>query len=76
MPHDCKGRLIEVGDVVRGTGYNLKHQITGAVVGVTPGAEACNVSIATIIANNQHYTEYGTAVEFEIMQKKDGTIPE
>ncbi len=48
MPHDCKGRLIEVGDMVKGRGYNVKHEIIGPVISVTPGAESCNISLAVV----------------------------
>jgi hypothetical protein len=45
MPHDCKGRLVEVGDIVKGKGYNVMHDIIGPVVHVTPGATTCNVQV-------------------------------
>lgn len=47
MPHDCKGRLIERGDIVRGKGYNIKHEIVGEVLTVVPDSDSCNVQIAT-----------------------------
>lgn len=46
MPHYKNGREAKVGDQVLGRGYNVKHIISGVVVGITPGAECCNVEIA------------------------------
>jgi hypothetical protein len=38
MPHYKDGREAKVGDLVRGSGYNVKEPITGFVVAVKPGA--------------------------------------
>lgn len=51
MPHDVKGRLVEAGDVVKGRGYNVKHEIVGPVVSVSPGASTCNVQVAYAAAH-------------------------
>lgn len=47
MPHDRNGKLVEVGDIVMGRGYNVKHDIIGPVVNVTE-AESCNLTIAVV----------------------------
>jgi hypothetical protein len=39
MPHDCRGTVLKVGDHVR---------IVGRVVGVTPGADTCNLEVEII----------------------------
>ena len=54
MPHYRDGTPTQVGDVVKGTGYNLKNpdgtkrEFVGQVVGVVPGSEACNIQVAYI----------------------------
>lgn len=54
MPHYKDGTETKVGDVVRGTGYNVKdaagnlREIVGTVVGVTPGSASCNIQVAYI----------------------------
>lgn len=45
MPHYKDGTEALVGDVARGTGYNIKHEIIGTVLQVFP-ADTCNLRIA------------------------------
>lgn len=91
MPHDCKGRLVEVGDIVKGKGYNVKHEIIGPVVSVTHGIDTCNIQVAyPVLHRDAHFTgygyvragsvlqasvEYGQADAFEILEKEDGSLP-
>ncbi len=49
--HYANGRAAKAGDVVRGKGYNIKHEITGILVHATPGASACNCQVATVTKN-------------------------
>ncbi|HEV8642154.1 MAG TPA: hypothetical protein VGV13_13725 [Methylomirabilota bacterium] len=78
MPHYRDGTEANVGDVVRGRGYNIGHEIIGKVLSITPGAETCNLSIACIAAPSVIYRadvghgvqvvptiEYGEAAAFE-----------
>lgn len=50
--HYANGRESKLGDVVVGKGYNVKDQagqlkrLVGIVVGLTPGAECCNIRVA------------------------------
>lgn len=44
MPHDKNGKLVEIGDIVMGRGYNLKHDIIGPVIDVN-SAESCNLTV-------------------------------
>ncbi|HOD84912.1 MAG: hypothetical protein BWX88_05122 [Planctomycetes bacterium ADurb.Bin126] len=50
--HYANGREAKLGDVVIGKGYNVKDEkgelkvIHGVVVGLTPGADCCNIRIA------------------------------
>lgn len=51
MPHYKDGTEAKLGDVVKGKGYNIKHEITGVLVGLKPGEKVCNVTIATVTHN-------------------------
>ena len=44
--HYKDGTQAQLGDTVRGFGYNVKHEIQGVVVGLTPGSDTCNIQIA------------------------------
>jgi hypothetical protein len=46
MPHYKDGTPAQPGDLVVGRGYNVSYQISGVVVGVTPGANTCNIQVA------------------------------
>jgi hypothetical protein len=48
--HYANGRAAKVGDLVRGKGYNLKHEFTGVLLSANPATTACNCTIATITA--------------------------
>jgi hypothetical protein len=51
MPHYADGTPANVGDVVKGKGYNAKDQqgnlkeIIGVVAHVMPGSTACNIQV-------------------------------
>ncbi len=47
MSHYKDGTEAKVGDLVRGKGYNVPHEIIGRVVNVRPG-ESCTLSIAFV----------------------------
>ncbi|MGA3113500.1 MAG: hypothetical protein ABSF90_03600 [Syntrophobacteraceae bacterium] len=49
MPHDRNGKLVEVGDIVMGRGYNVKHDIIGPVLDVT-AAGSCNLTVGIVKA--------------------------
>lgn len=51
--HYANGRAANIGDVVRGKGYNIKHEITGLLLSANPAATACNCTIATVSVNSQ-----------------------
>jgi hypothetical protein len=52
--HYANGREAKFGDLVKGRGYNLKHEFTGVVCNLRPdskdseGKGTCNISIATV----------------------------
>lgn len=51
--HYSNGRAAKAGDVVRGKGYNIKHEITGLLVFANPAATACNCQVATVTKTSQ-----------------------
>lgn len=46
--HYANGRAAKAGDVVRGKGYNIKHEIVGLLVFASPQSTACNCQVATV----------------------------
>lgn len=46
--HYANGRAPKVGDLVRGKGYNFKHEIVGILVEAHPEADSCNCQISCI----------------------------
>ena len=45
MPHYKDGTEAKLMDVVKGKPYNTPHEIVGVVVGITPGADSCNLRV-------------------------------
>lgn len=88
MPHDRNGKEIKVGDIVKGKGFNLSHEIIGPAVAVNPNANSCNLTVATVkrISRRPHWgtayvfdgemvelcSEHGNCHEFEILKTGDG----
>lgn len=61
MPHYKNGREAKLGDEVIGQGYNVKHPITGVVIGIKPGADTCNLTVVHAIGRNwDHMTPHAT----------------
>lgn len=50
MPHYKDGTIAQVGDLVHGRGYNIKHDIQGIVTHITPNAEQCNIQVTHPVA--------------------------
>ena len=48
--HYANGRAAKVGDLVRGKGYNVKHEIVGVLAHARPAA--CNCTVAHVGANS------------------------
>src|SRR4051812_26306274 len=51
--HYANGRAAKVGDLVRGKGYNIKHEIVGLLLSAHPEATACNCTVATVSIGSQ-----------------------
>lgn len=87
MPHDRNGKLIKVGDIVKGIGFNVPHEVMGPVLLVNESS-SCNLTVGIVrrIVHRPHYgmahvygeemfdlaTEYGNCNEFEIVKTVDG----
>jgi hypothetical protein len=75
--HYKDGTKAHLGDIVRGRGYNLKHDIQGVVVGLTAGQDQCGIHVATLTVHQPLgtqtapfptiYEEHGTCSEFELV---------
>ena|SRR5579859_3415584 len=46
--HYANGRAAKAGDLVRGKGYNIKHEIVGLLIFANPAASACNCQVACV----------------------------
>lgn len=78
MSHYRDGTKAELGDLVRGRGYNLKHEVLGVVVGISPGQGACDIHVATLrpmrgtgtepCVYPATYEEHGTCAAFELIE--------
>ena len=79
--HYKDGTEAKVGDIVKGKGYNIKHEIIGKIIGITPGAKTCNCTIACVcqftpVYKNEHnqmhvvaHIEYGQCDHFELVAR-------
>ena len=77
MAHYKDGTAAHLGDIARGRGYNLGYDVQGVVVGITPGAGACDIHIATLRTAQPVgtqtapyptiYEEHGTCAAFELV---------
>lgn len=50
--HYANGRSAKAGDLVRGKGYNIKHEIVGLLIRANPSASSCNCNVATVTAGS------------------------
>lgn len=85
MAHYKDGQAAHLGDTVKGRGYNLPHDVTGVVVGLTPGAGSCDIHVATVRAAKGTgtsvavyptiYEEHGTCAAFELLTPSPSRPP-
>ena len=74
MPHDCKGRLIEKGDVVRAR-YNEQDAYEAKIVKqVYEGSDTCNLTARGFDPFDGAASH--NAKDCELLLKKDGSLPE
>lgn len=72
MPRYKDGSPAQAGDIVRGRGYNVPHEVVGRVMRVTVNSH-CNLTVACVTRSSQVIgqnvvvatTEYGEAAAFE-----------
>ena len=46
--HYSNGREAKIGDLVRGYGYNVKHEIIGRLITARPNEKTCNCTVAYV----------------------------
>ena len=63
MPHYRDGTKAEPGDVVKGVGYNVPHEVVGKVLKVTE-AESCNLTLACISKESRVFVHEGKDPEY------------
>lgn len=78
MAHYKDGTAAHLGDLVKGRGYNLRYNVVGVVVGLTPGSGACDIHVATlrpckatgmeVAVYPVIYEEHGTCADFELIE--------
>jgi hypothetical protein len=51
--HYANGRAAKAGDLVKGKGYNIKHEIIGLLLYANPATTACNCHVATVTKDSQ-----------------------
>jgi hypothetical protein len=65
MPHYKDGTEAKVGDLIKGTGYNIKDAngqpavISGTLIQITPNSDSCNLVILTTEAKRLDPTDPG-----------------
>ena len=88
MPHDTKGRLIEVGDVVESRPYNQENgedrRYVGPVVDIHNDAQSCTGQMKYFYLGKgkksdtkvwRHNQDYFGADESTLIMKADGSLP-
>ena len=48
MPHYKSGTAAAVGDIVKGRGYNVPHEIIGKVLEISEKSDTCNLTVACV----------------------------
>jgi hypothetical protein len=48
MPHYKSGTAAAIGDIVKGRGYNIPHEIIGKVTAINQDSDTCNLTIACV----------------------------
>lgn len=75
MPHDCKGRLIEKGDVLAASSWvHGGKKAALQVIGVSEGSDTCNVFAAHF--DPRIPGSSFNAKETELILKHDGSFPD
>lgn len=73
--HYANGRKAEIGDVVKGKGYNIKHEIIGFLLTANPVASGCNCTVACVTKPfTLKNTNLMSTLVFEATMLQDGKI--
>jgi hypothetical protein len=78
MPHYKSGTPAAIGDIVKGRGYNIPHEIIGKVLAINQDSDTCNLTVAcvakeSVVLKNDvagspgmtiHYTEVRATIEY------------
>jgi len=62
--HYKDGTLAQLGDIVRGRGYNIKHDIIGPVVHLVRNQDTCNIQIALVEIQPLGYSTWQQIINF------------
>lgn len=74
--HDCKGRVIEVGDHLKFKSFDKGVATIGRVAAVYPGATSCNLGAVHLVPGYYPMQQATlTASDTEIVLKADGSEP-
>jgi hypothetical protein len=77
--HYKNGTQAKLGDIARGRGYNLRYDVQGVVVGLTPETGSCDIHVLVAVPHQpagKHtlpsvmlYEEHGTCGDFELVHR-------
>lgn len=67
--HYANGRAAKIGDLIRGHGYNVKHEIVGRLITARPHESSCNCTVAYVGVNSEvRFTAYATPQSSDWLQ--------
>ena len=75
MPHDARGRRVEVGDYVKVMPHNLTRRVVGPVACIYPGAKTCSGEVRWL-GLGQLESSMFDAKDALLILKADGSEPE
>ena len=83
MPHDCEGRKIDTGDVVKTRPYNKypsepDRKVVGTVIDMHSTEQVCTGQIQFLVHGGpaiDYCSDYFGAGESELILKADGSEP-
>lgn len=73
--HDCKGRPVAEGDVVKFKDYKSKVRV-GIITDTTAQSDTCNLTVSVLTIAGLQSNSAVTAKETELIHKADGSEPE
>lgn len=58
MPHYKNGMPASIGDIVKGKGYNVPHEIIGKVLEISEKSDNCNLTVACVAKDSMFLRAY------------------